>query len=186
LNWSSNVPSGQTGLTISGLSAGTYTLGVTDDDGCTQIRSISLFGYNLISSYQVLNLCNDDFQNSGQLIKKGLQQMYLEGFFDLTSGDTNCLLSAATFVCEVSVNGVVNSIGFYNSTTLSDFPSDSVFFSVVETLLALYSEIESATIDPYTGEITISTLCNPSISYIDATVIINVKIQYDINCVSCA
>ena len=186
LTWSSNVPSGQTGLTITGLTAGTYNLSVTDDNGCTQIRSITLFGYNLITSYQVLNICDDNFVNSGQLIKKGLQQMYLEGFHDLTSGDTNCLLSAATFVCEVSVNGVTNSIGFYNSSSLNDFPSDSVYFNVVDILLSLYPELENVTIDVSTGEILISSLCNPSISMIDATITISVIILYDINCVSCA
>jgi hypothetical protein len=186
LIWSSNAPSGQTGLTITGLTAGTYNLSVTDDNGCTQVRSVTLFGYNLISSYQVLNICNDNFVNSGQLIKKGLQQMYLEGFHDLTSGDTNCLLSAATFVCEVSVNGVTNSIGFYNSTSLNDFPTDSVYFNVVEILLSLYPELETITIDISTGEILISSLCNPSIGMIDATIIVSVIILYNINCVSCA
>ena len=185
LNWSSNVPSGQTGLTISGLSAGTYTLSVTDSNGCTQQRSIDLLGVTTVSSYQVFNICNDDFTNSGQIIKKGLQQMFLEGYYDLTSGDTNCLLSAATFGCEVDVNGVTNSVGFYVTSGLTDFPSDSAFYYVVEGLLSLYSEIESVVIDPVTGEITISTLCSPSIGYIDATVIISVKITYYINCVSC-
>jgi hypothetical protein len=185
LTWSSNVPSGQTGLTITGLTAGTYNLSVTDDNGCTQIRSITLFGYNLITSYQVLNICDDNFVNSGQLIKKGLQQMYLEGFHDLTSGDTNCLLSAATFVCQVSVNGVTNSIGFYNSSSLNDFPSDSAYFNVIDILLSLYPELENVTIDVSTGEILISSLCNPSISMIDATITISVIILYNINCVSC-
>jgi surface protein len=184
LNWSSNVPSGQTGLTITGLSAGTYVLSVTDDDGCTQTRSVELNGFNLVSSYQVYNICDSNFVNSGQLIKKGLQQMFLEGYLDITSGDTNCLLSAATFVAEVDVNGISNSIGFYISNSLNDFPTDSAFYSVVEILLNLYPEIESVEIDVVTGEIKISTLCNPSISIMDATVIISVKIYYDINCES--
>lgn len=186
LNWSSNVPSGQTGLTITGLTAGTYTLSVTDNNGCNQTRSVVLFGYNLISSYQVLNICDDNFTNSGQLIKKGLQQMLVEGFQDLTSGDTGCLLSAATFVCEVSVNGVTNSIGFYTSSSLNDFPPDSTYFNVVQALLGLYSELENITIDVSTGEILIGSICNPSIPYIDATIVVSVKIIYEINCVECA
>ena len=112
--------------------------------------------------------------------------MYLEGLHDLTSGDTNCLLSAATFVCEVSVNGVTNSIGFYNSSSLNDFPSNSVYCNVVDILLSLYPELENVTIDVSSGEILISSVCNPSISMIDATITISVIILYDINCVSCA
>ena len=182
LNWSSNVPLGQTGLTVTGLSAGTYVLSITDDNGCTQTRSTTLNGLNLVSSYEVFNMCNSDFENKGQIIQKGLQQMLIEGFFDLTTGDTNCLLSSATFVCEVTVNGVSNSIGFYVSNALNDFPTDTAYFNAIESLLLLYPEIESVDIDPVSGLIVVRTLCNPSLDIVDATVIISVKIFYDINC----
>lgn len=185
LNWSPNV-NGQTGLTVSNLSAGTYTLNVIDASGCTQERSITLVGYNLFSSYEVYNICDDDLINSGQLIKKGLQQMLIEGYFDLTSGDTNCILNSAAFETIVSVDGVVQSIGFYLSTGLNDFPSDNTFYEVVKSLLLTYPNIESVNIDPITGDLTVTTLCNPPITIMDATVIVDVKIYYDISCVSCA
>lgn len=185
LNWSTNV-NGQTGLTVSNLSAGTYTLQVTDSSGCTQTRTIDLFGYNLFSSYEVFNICNDDLTNSGELVKKGLQQMLVEGFFDLTSGDTNCVLNSAIFEAITNVNGEEKKIGFYVSTGLNDFPADNLFYELIESLLVSYANIESVEINPVNGNLTVTTICNPPISIMDATVIVNVKISYDISCVSCA
>jgi surface protein len=185
LNWSPNV-GGQTGLTVTNLSAGTYTLTVTDASGCTQSRTIILAGYNLYSSFEVFNICDDNLVNSGQVLKKGLKQMLNEGFFDLTSGDTNCILNSAAFEAIVTVDGVEQTIGFYISSGLNDFPSDSLFYSTVESLILTYPNIESVLINPVNGDIKISTFCNPPITIMDATVTVDVKIYYDISCVECA
>jgi hypothetical protein len=184
LNWSPNVGA-QSGLTVTNLSAGTYSLTVVDISGCSQTRSIDLLGYNLYSSYEVYNICSDDLTNSGQIVKKGLKQMLLEGFFDLTSGDTNCILNSSIFEAVVSVDGIVQTEIFYSGTGVNDFPTDSVFFDTVENLLLNYPNIETVIIDPVTGDLKISTLCNPPITIMDATVIIDVKVYYDISCVSC-
>ena len=47
ITWSSNVPSGQSGLTVLGLSGGTYTATVTDANSCTQYSNITLNCTNL-------------------------------------------------------------------------------------------------------------------------------------------
>jgi hypothetical protein len=184
LNWSPNVGL-QTGLTVTNLSAGTYSLTITDSFGCSQTRTITLLGYNLFSSYEVYNICDDDFNNTGQIVKKGLKQMLIEGFFDLTSGDTNCILNSATFESVVNINGLIQTDIFYVSSGMTDYPTDTTLFDSVETLLLTYSNIDSVTIDPVSGDLKITTICNPPISIVDATVIIDVKIYYDISCVSC-
>jgi hypothetical protein len=69
---------------------------------------------------------------------------------------------------------------------LNDYPTDTVFFDSVETLLLNNVNIETVTIDPVNGDLKITTVCNPPITIIDATIIINVKIYYDISCVSCS
>ena len=74
LYWSPNV-NGQTGLEVTNLSAGTYTLTVVDANGCSQTRDIVINGFNVIDSYQTFNICDSDFMNSGQTIRKGPQQM---------------------------------------------------------------------------------------------------------------
>ena len=178
LNWSSNV-NGQTGLTVNNLSAGTYSLTVTDSSGCSQTKSVVLTGYIPQTSYQVYNVCNSDFQNSGIVVKKGPQQMLNEGFYDLTSGDTNCVLNQAIFTAQVTINGVTVSQPFYTGTSLNDFPSDNEYTSVVEELLLSFSGVSNVSIDIVNNQIVITTGCN---TLSDANVKIDLLISYDISC----
>lgn len=186
LNWSSNIPSGQTGVTISGLSAGTYSLTVTDDNNCVKTRSVTMFGYNLVTSYQVLNLCDKDSSFNGSLGRRGPQQMLVEGFFDLTSGDTGCILNEAIYEIVVSGDSVVKTNSFYTGTTLVDFPSDNEYYDALQQTLLEYDGIQNVDIDPLNNQIIINTICNPPVSLIDLQLTVSLKIYYDISCVSCS
>jgi hypothetical protein len=53
-------------------------------------------------------MCEKDFQYTSGT-ERGILQMLNEGYYDITSGNTNCLLSAATFVAQVEVSGVTYS-----------------------------------------------------------------------------
>jgi hypothetical protein len=185
LNWSSNV-NGQTGTTITGLTAGTYSLTITDDNGCVQTRSVELIGTVLFSSYEVFNLCNSDLVNSGEVIKKGPQQMLFEGFFDLTSGDTGCILTAAYWEIITDISGITNTQLFYVSPSLSEFPSDSLVFQTIQSLLLSYSGIETVTFDPVSNKITLTTVCNPPEYLVGADISVEIKIKYSINCITCS
>lgn len=187
LNWSSNV-SGQTGLTVTNLSAGTYSLTITDSYGCTKTRTTTLIGYNLISSFETYTICQGPLIDTGTNIRKGPQQMLIEGFQDLTSGDTNCVLNQAIFQVEVTLTGVTATTTaqtFYTGTTLLDFPSDDDYFATTQLLLMSFSGISDVIIEPVENKMTITTICNPSVEYVDTEVIISIKIFYDISCVSC-
>lgn len=184
LYWSPNV-NGQTGLNINTLSAGTYTLTVVDSNGCSQTRDIVINGFNVLTSYQTFNICDDDFMNTGQTIRKGPQQMLTEGFHDLTSGDTNCVLHQTIFYAEVTVNGDTQTHPFYTGTTLTDYPSDSLFYEVVKEILTSYDGIGEVILDYLDNKITINTDCNSSVSLTDANVKIALKISYDIACETC-
>ena len=182
LNWSPNV-GGQTGLTINNLSAGTYTLSVTDSNGCTLERSITLYGYNSIVSYEVFNVCDGNFQNNGLVIIKKPQQMFLEGFYDLTSGETNCVLNQANFIAEVSVGGVSSDTVYYISNSLGDYPSDNDWYNAIEGLLEDYPQIGNVIFSSTSNSITIETQCSEGgLSVNDTGVVINFKITYDISC----
>jgi len=185
LSWSSNV-NGQTGTTITGLTAGTYTLTITDDNGCVQTRTINLIGTVLFSSYEVFNLCSSDLTNSGELIKKGPQQMFYEGFFDLTSGDTGCVLNSANWEIITEISGITNSQLFFVSISLSQFPSDNLVFETIKNLLESYSGIDSVVIDPILNKITITTVCNPPEYLVGANISVGIKITYSINCITCS
>lgn len=188
INWSSNV-NGQTGLTVNNLSAGTYSVTITDAYGCTSTRSTTLLGYTLLSSYQTYTVSQGPLVNLGQNIRKGPQQMLIEGFSDLTSGDTNCILNSAIFEVEVTLSGVSTSTTaqtFYTATTLNDFPGDNLYYDTVKILLLSYSGITYVDIEPIENKITIGTITNPPQEYIDAEVISSIKIYYDISCEVCS
>jgi surface protein len=111
--------------------------------------------------------------------------MLNEGFYDLTSGDTNCILNSATFTAQVTVSGVTQENEFYRGYYLNEYPSDSLFYDTVYDLLISYEGIGEVTIDYINNIITISTDCNSSVSLTDADVKIELKISYDINCETC-
>jgi hypothetical protein len=193
LNWSSNV-NGQTGSTVTGLTAGTYSLEVIDDNGCSLTKTINLLGTTLQSSYQTYSVCNSNFQNSGEIGRRGVQQMFNEGFFDLTSGDTNCILSSATFTIDVTVDGVNSQSLFYTSTGIDDYPTDDEWTDVIKDTLYGFSGISSVETNIEvnkviikSGCLTSGTSCQPTVTtqLDDARVIINLLIDYDIYCVSC-
>ena len=184
LTWSPNVGA-QTGTEIIGLSAGTYTLTVVDDNGCSQTRTIVINGFNKLSSYQVYNLCESDFISTGLTGRKGPQEMLLEGFHDLTSGDTNCILNQSIFTVSTTVNGDVKTQSFYTGTTLTEFPSDNEFYDVVEELLLSYGIIGEIVIDAVKNTLFVNSSCDITMETLDAQIKVGLDISYDINCETC-
>lgn len=183
--WSNNV-GGQTGLLITNLSAGTYTVKITDDNGCVNEKTIILRGINCSVSYEVYNFSEEVFKNTGELIKKGPLQMLNEGFNDLTLGDDNCILNQAIFEAYVSVSGVSATTQFYTGNTLFDVPSDTLWSTTIRNLLLSFEGIGNVTINTSTNKITITTDCNSEVSLLDSDILINMIIHYDVSCVSCA
>jgi uncharacterized protein (DUF2141 family) len=184
LTWSPNV-NGQTGLTVTGLTAGTYALTVTDSIGCTSTKTATTTGYNVISSYQVYNICDTDFENTG-VGKKGLQQMLLEGFYDLTNNDYDCILNQSVFTAEVTVNAIKTTVPFYTGTTLEEYPTDSEWFTLLGNVLSEYEGIKEVIVKPGDNQIIIITVCgNDELDYNNSKVNIDLIINYDISCVAC-
>jgi len=182
LNWSG---SSETGTTLSNLSAGTYTLTIIDSIGCAKTRSIVVNGVQNVSSYQVYNACNSDFTNNGEIIQKGPQQMLLEGFYDLTSGDTNCILNSAIFEASVTISGITVNQNFYLGHNLYDVPTNEVWAEVISNIISSYDGIGNVTYDLNTNQITIQTNCESGTVYLSAGVYVSLNIYYDISCVLC-
>jgi hypothetical protein len=124
-------------------------------------------------------MCETDFTfTSGT--QRGILQMLNEGYNDLTSGNTNCLLSEAIYVAEVNISGVTYQQPFYTGTTLLDIPTDQLWYDTVETLLLTVPGVSAVSVDAASSVISIQTegeLANQQ-------VIIDLIIQYDINCES--
>jgi hypothetical protein len=185
VEWSQNVGS-QTGLTVTDLSAGTYSVSVTDGNGSTQNRRTDVNFSEFISSYLVYNVCDNDINQNGTVVKKGLREMLTEGYLTLTQDDTNCTLNSAIFNTNVIINGNTYQSSFYTSTSLDDFPFDNDFYLATETILLSIDGIDSVDFNSVTNQVRINTGCSDqTVSLLDQQIIINVLIQYDISCENC-
>ena len=183
LLWSNNV-NGQTGYYLSNLSAGTYSLQVTDSSGCVKTRSVTIDGFDLISSFQTFNICDSEFENIGELVKKGPKEMLNEGYYDLTSGYTNCLLNQATFNIVAIIGSVTGDSEFYVSYALNDYPTDNEYFDALVALLESFDQVAQVNIDPLNNGIQIIAKCEEQ--YLVATdVTVNMFIEYNISCQYC-
>jgi uncharacterized protein (DUF2141 family) len=177
--WSDNVSSNPQNIYASGLTGGTYSLTITDSNNCVQTRNTIISCNAIQSTYQIYTMYETDFTfTSGT--QRGILQMLNEGYNDLTSGNTNCLLSEAIYVAEVNISGVTYQQPFYTGTTLLDIPTDQLWYDTVETLLLTVPGVSAVSVDAASSVISIQTegeLANQQ-------VIIDLIIQYDINCES--
>jgi hypothetical protein len=184
-NWSNNIPSNPQEIQVSGLSAGTYSLIVTDSNGCSLERTTTINCDSLYASYQTYVMGGEQFQIQSQT-KYGLLQMLNEGFNDLTFDKVDCDLLTATFGVKVSLNpaGTEVSQTFYTGTTLIDIPGDNLYYNTVEELLLTIPGIGGVTIDELNNQITITTI--PGDNSLNAQeIIVELTIEYDIMCLSC-
>lgn len=184
LEWSSNV-GGQTGYKVINLNPGTYTLKVTDSNGCFKIKTVVINGTSSLSTYQIFNICDGDFENNGELGKKGPKQMLMEGFSDLTSGDTNCILNSAVFTVSVNVNGEIKTDEIFTSTSLNEYPTDETWTNAVKDLILTYDGIKDVTVSQTDNKIKITTDCDSTTDLSDADITVDMVIEYDISCVEC-
>jgi hypothetical protein len=181
IEWSSNV-NGQTGLLVTGLSAGTYTVKVTDSNNCIKIKTIVLVGVSCSVTYSLYNLCDDEFMNNGELLEKTPLLMLNEGYADLVANEDDCILNDATFQAITIVSGVSATSIFYTSTSLTDAPSETLFATTVRNLLLGYEGIGNVAINTNTNKITITSDCGSEVNLLDSNISVNLKINYDISC----
>lgn len=192
-NWSPNVGS-QTGLSLTGLSSGLYTVLITDSDGCQKLLSTTLAGTDLIQNYDYVTICEKSFENTDVMGVRGIQQMYNEGYFDLISGDTNCILNNADFKIIVEVGDEIVEETFYTSTSLNDFPNTFLWADTVKEVLESFVGIGEVIVDLTNNTIKITNDCeeiNKNCTketynlLTDTRIILNMAISYNISCVAC-
>jgi hypothetical protein len=183
-NWSSNIPNNPQQIQVQGLTGGTYSLTVIDDNGCSLTRTTNINCDETYVSYQTYVMGSETFNIQSQT-KYGLLQMLNEGYNDLTSGNTNCNLISATFSVKVSVNplGLTTSETFFTSTSLVTAPSDNLYYDTVVSLLESIPGIGNVTIDALNNQIIITTSAgNDSLN--GQEIIVELIIVYDTVCLS--
>jgi large repetitive protein len=183
-DWSDNVDSNPQQIKVTGLTAGTYSLTVLDSSGCSQTRTTIIDCDKTYVSYQSYVMGAEQF-NLVSPTKRGILQMLNEGFDDLTSGNTNCDLIATEFYAKVQVQpiGIVLEELFFTGTSLIQPPSDSLWYSTIESMLESIYGIGNVTVNQLTNEITIETDRSET-SLNGQEVIIELIIVYDIMCLT--
>lgn len=180
LNWSSNV-NGQTGIYMTGLTAGTYTLEVTDGNGCTLTKTTEVTcGQNQVT-YELFNICQGEFTQTPST-KTGLLQLLNQGFDDLIDTETDCRLQSADFTVIVELGTSAYTSNFYTSTSLLDVPSEQDYADAINTILTGITGIGTVIIDVLNNSIKINTDCEKQLA--NYKIKISLKITYDICCVS--
>ena len=185
---------GESTSSISGLSGGTYSVVVTDDNGCFEEKFFTIICTSQqVTNYNIVPVCDDMFTTTvGN--KRDMVEMLNEGFLDIISGEsaTNCVLNEAVFICEIVVSGYSGTtlwvsggtVPFYTGYTLNDVPSDQLWADTIQTILGGIPEIENVEINQLTNTVKIFSNCNGEDDplrngYID----IDLQIDYDISCV---
>jgi uncharacterized protein (DUF2141 family) len=182
--WSSNVPGNPQDILAQGLTAGTYSLTIVDDNGCSLSRTTNITCDATYVSYQTYVMGSELFNIQSQT-KYGLLQMLNDGYDDLTSGNTSCNLISADYTVKVSVNplGLTTSQSFYTATSLIDAPSDNLYYDTVVDLLNTIPGIGIITVDSANNQITIQTSTDSS-TLDGQEIIVELIIVYDIICLS--
>jgi len=181
--WSDNIAGNPQQITVTGLTGGTYSLIVVDSNGCSLARTTQIDCDKVYVSYQSYTMGEDEFTIVSPT-KCGIQQILVNGFYDLTSGNTDCILTEAIYTAQVQVQplGTVLTNTFYTGTSLNDVPSDGLWFSTIESMIESIPGIIDVQIDAVNNQITIKA--NPGSAVTNQEIIVELIIVYDIDCLS--
>ena len=178
--WSSNV-NGQTGPNLINLTGGTYTLTVTDYSGCTTVRSIVVPCTPVVSGYKTIPILSSGFTVTTS--ERDFSSMVSEGFYDLTTGNTNCVLSSATYTAFVEISGNTYQDTFYTGTTLTDVPSGSLWVQTLESIISGVTGVSTYTLNLTNNTIVVQSSCDGTIDGLsESEFVVGLIIDYDINC----
>lgn len=182
-NWSSNIPNNPQDIMVSGLTAGTYSLTITDSTSTSLERTTVITCQELYTSYQTYVMGAEEFQiQTGA--KFGLLEMMNDGFQELTQGNQSCSLVSAIYQTKVSVEplGIVLTDNFFTATTINQAPTDNLWYNSITTLISSIAGVRSVTIDPFINQITVKT--NEGSPCQNQRIYVELLVIYDIMCLT--
>jgi hypothetical protein len=187
LDWSNNVPYGQTGLTITGLTGDSYSLTITDANGCSATTTTTVVcGAEIVSGYQLATICEREFTTTYGT-KRGMYEMLNEGYIDIVgTGNTACTLNTAVFNYQIELSGVTYEGPFFTATTLNEYPSDNLWVSTIDSVLSglTPTPLQSYNINLVNNTINLISDCNGDEDPLKNTkFVLGLYIDYDVNCV---
>jgi len=182
-NWSDNVVGNPQTITVTGLTAGTYSLIVVDSNGSSLKRTTTINGSTSFDSYQSYTVGEQTFELVTN-VKYSLSKMLNEGFQDLTSGQTGCNLSSATFTTKVKVGAFYPEVTetFYTTYSLLDSPQDNLFYDSIQNLLSSSIGVGEVIINEIDNKITILSDVNRQDLVLQLDIKVYLAIEYDIYC----
>jgi hypothetical protein len=184
LIWSSNI-SGQTGVFVSGLSAGNYSLFVSGSNGCFAAKDITISCNPPLSATNYSFKYSDGTNVSNNKNKFNLTNMLYSGFTELTLNSQNCSLSSATFYFKITLDSVDYQYPFYYTKSFSNIPDMSYFAGIIEDTVESIPNIVSCTVNSDNNSIDIVAKSDGGVEYYkNETIQFSVMIDYIINCVS--
>lgn len=179
--WSANA-NYSTAQNLTGLSGGTYTVKVTDYSGCSVSKSVVVPCTPLVTGYVYLPVISTGFTVTLDS-ERDFSSMVYEGFYDLTSGNTNCVLSSATYTAFVEISGNTYEQSFFTGSTLSGVPTEAQWVQALETILSGVTGVGSYTFDTVNNRVTVKSNCDGTEDDLsDSEFVIGLTIDYDIYC----
>jgi len=180
---------GTTVMTIPDLPAGDYDVRIVDSAGCSKSKLRPILGYTEWQSTGYYAICKGKF-NKPITLNSGPRQYFYEGYNELITfnntqyGYTNCVLTGATFSAQTTVGDCVQSMIFYTSEGILDYPSDGDWFDAITTLIESCPQIGpgNVDIDILTNTIVVTTNCDPE-SLHNSDILVEFRIDYEIECV---
>ena len=182
MTWSDNV-NGQTGVYLTGLTAGTYYLTVSGTSGC-QTDADTTISCNPVKT-RSFSYVYETTSESYKSTFTNFTNLLYNGYIDVTTGHDLCKLNSATFYCDVNLSGITYSSQFYTTISLDDAPTISGFGGILEYVILNIPYVESVIVDYSTNNVLIQSQVIGGVEvYKDDEIEVIVRIEYDTSCVT--